>query len=188
MNAIPSGRAWSRAFSLVETVVAIGIFTFVIVGILALFPTAMRQHANSARESLGVQAAQQIVAAVAVASNLSNVNIAIGYGSNRSVNLMDTNAPLVLGFRKSSSVPIWHFRDNPADAWNSGKLDAGATEVDTLVRVTVSTSVMVSNSVIVSNSVLVTNLSQINIDVGYPAAVSTNQRQIDSFSTMVSKP
>ncbi len=176
MKTSPPDRALPRAFSLVETVVAIGIFAFVIVGILGLFPAAMRQHADAARENLGVQAAQQIMASIAVATNLSDVNIAIGYGSNRMVDLANTSAPLVLGFRKSSSVPIWHFRDNPSGAWDSGVLDAGATEVDTLVRVTV------------SNSAVLTNLYQINVDVGYPAARPATNRTIDSFSTLVNKP
>lgn len=172
-----TGHELVRAFSLVETVVAIGIFSFVIVGILALFPTAMRQHADSARESLGVQASQQIMASVAAATNLANVNIVTGYGSNRTtntVNLLDAAAPLVLGFRKGSSVPI---RVTNGAAWTNGTgQDPNAGEVDTLVRV------------LATNSALTANLYQINIDVGYPAAAPASKRDVDSFSTMVNKP
>ena len=53
-------RRDERAFSLVEVTVAIGIFAFVIVAIIGLFPAALTQRNNAAVESRAVLAAQQV--------------------------------------------------------------------------------------------------------------------------------
>ncbi len=48
------------AFSLVEIVLALGIVSFAIVGIMGLFPVAMRSALESQRETRAAQIAQQI--------------------------------------------------------------------------------------------------------------------------------
>ena len=47
----------SAGFSLVEVTVAIGIFAFVVVGVLGLLPTALRMRAESAQETRAVMIA-----------------------------------------------------------------------------------------------------------------------------------
>ncbi len=65
-----SDRARRAGFSLVEVTMAFGIFTFVLVGLLGLMPTAMR----AARESLDVAAALQLADKLAARLNAGDIS------------------------------------------------------------------------------------------------------------------
>jgi len=56
----PVHQAQSRAFSLVEVVLALGVIAFALVGIMGLFPVAMRSAQESQRETRATLIAQQI--------------------------------------------------------------------------------------------------------------------------------
>jgi type II secretory pathway pseudopilin PulG len=172
----PGRRA---AFSLVETVVAIGIFAFVIVGIVALFPTGLKQQAHSANESLGVLVAQQIMASVAAAKSLTEVNVAIGDKENRTFNLLAN--PLVLGFRGGNSLPVFCFDNDgaAATAWHDPPSSADFENMMSFGIVAVAKAEV---------SEIRPGLYRINIDVGSPATVPPDKRQVDSFASMISMP
>ena len=56
----------TRAFSLVEVVIALGIFAFAIVGLLALFPVAIESARTSREETLVVNIARMVMADIKV--------------------------------------------------------------------------------------------------------------------------
>ena len=68
----------TQGFSLVEVTISIGIFAFVIVGIIGMLPAGMRMRAESAAETRGVLISEELFAAVRAATNLSAVEVRDG--------------------------------------------------------------------------------------------------------------
>lgn len=169
-----------RAFSLVEVVISIGIFAFVIVGIVGLFPAALRIRAESALDTRAAMIAQQLMAAVDSSSSLTNVVVPTGaYTGNpatRVANLLQTN-PTVLGYQSRSTFPFWFYRTTPNSSWlNAGGSDSeiaesAANEITTLVRLTSTTNNL-------------RNLAQITIEVRSPAALASTNSRIVTFTTL----
>ena len=153
-NVVPARAA--DGFSLVEVTIAIGLFAFVMVGILGLFPTATRMRADSALETRAVMIAQQLYSYVEVsgveeeypsfAVTFSVTNVALrdgpGLDEKNTRDGIDILKPggVVLGYFNRSSMPYYFF-DKP-DAWTNmpPKVpDAEATtlqnEITTLARI-----------------------------------------------------
>lgn len=187
MNGITGPKSHSEriaAFSLVEVAVAIGIFAFVVVGILGLMPAGMRMQAESAAESRSLLISQELLAAVRAAPNLSNVVVRDGPGmtrsNNQTINLV-TGGKVVVGFPSQSTVPYFLWggsRDvgSPDSAWVDGRLHAGAVSnaIDTLARL--------------SATNLGSGLYRVLVEVRSPASLPlTNTRPV-TFSTMVYSP
>ena len=63
---------------MVEVTVAIGIFAFVVVAILGLFPAALRLRTDSALETRAVMIANELFASVRASTNISNVTLRAG--------------------------------------------------------------------------------------------------------------
>ena len=139
------GRRSAAGFSLVEVTVAIGIFAFVAVGILGLLPAALKQRADSSRETRAVMIAEELFTAIQASPSISNVIVRDGpglkAGNNISINLSGGSS-VVVGYPSQTSVPwfLWDPRrnvGNPDDAWLKGQLHPGAVNngIDTLARV-----------------------------------------------------
>jgi len=143
-------------FSLVEVTVAIGLFAFVMVGILGLFPTANKMRADSALETRAVMIAQQLFSYVESAdvTNSSGVprfsptRVAVRDGPGFEVKNTRTNINLlspggvVLGYQNRSSMPYYFFGTTNAEAWTNmpSAVEGSATttadnEITTLARV-----------------------------------------------------
>jgi len=60
MNAAHSARRAALGFSLIEIVLALGIISFALVGIMGLFPVAMKSAQESQRETRATMLARQI--------------------------------------------------------------------------------------------------------------------------------
>lgn len=130
------------AFSLVEVAIAIGLFAFVMVGIIGLFPAALRIQSESAVETRASMIAQQLFDAVDLSiakwTNFSNnvfTNITLRDGpglvtaNSRGVNLANPSRPIVLGYQAKSSMPYYLYKQNGTAAWSSGIASgAGAQE------------------------------------------------------------
>jgi prepilin-type N-terminal cleavage/methylation domain-containing protein len=167
-------------FSLVEVVIAIGIFAFVIVGIVGLFPAALRIRAESALDTRSVMIAQQLMAAVDTAPSLSNIIVPTGAytGSpaTKTANLLLTNRPIVLGYASRTTFPYWDFNVSPNSSWtNAGGTDteivsSARNEITTLARITATTNNL-------------TNLAQITIEVRSPAALALSNSRVVTFTT-----
>lgn len=169
-------------FSLVEVTIAIGIFAFVVVGIIGLFPTALRLRSESALDTRAYMIAQQLFASVQGSLNISNASFrdgpAMGPGNTRNTNLL--TGPVVLGYQVRSAMPYYYYFQNPGAAWtNAGGADAQiaqstVNEIDALARL---------SATLVTNIPGVTNLYQIRVEVRSPATLPlTNTRPV-TFST-----
>jgi type II secretory pathway pseudopilin PulG len=68
-----SGAQRPAAFTLIESVVAIGIFAFVIVGIVGLFGASLERQRQASFETRAVMISQQILARIRAAASVTNV-------------------------------------------------------------------------------------------------------------------
>jgi type II secretory pathway pseudopilin PulG len=158
------GGSKANAFSLVEVTIAVGIFAFVMVGVLGLFPTATKMRADSAVETRAVMIAQQLFSYVESAGSagatpgfapitFSVTNVAMRDGpalepTNTRTNINLTNAGgIVLGYQNRSSIPYAFFGTANPGAWTNMPTTApGATttamdnEITTLARITATTN------------------------------------------------
>ena len=175
-------RQRSPAFSLVEVTIAIGIFAFVVVGVMGLLPAGMRMRADSSAETRGVLISEELFAAVRAAPNLSNVVVRDGpgmrSGNNRTINLLSGQS--VLGYPSQTTVPYWSFDKNPGSSWtNAGGADAevaqsSANAIDTLTRLTATS--------------LGGGLYRVNVEVRAPASVPLTNSRSSLFSTLIYSP
>lgn len=127
----------SSAFSLVEVTVAIGIFAFVVVGILGLLPTALKLRAESAQETLAVLIAQEMLSSVMAAPNIREVTLRDGPGlgehNNQTLDLSGGGS-FVLGYPPQTTVPYWLFRSSPDAAWEDMPVEASVNDIQTMAR------------------------------------------------------
>jgi Tfp pilus assembly protein PilV len=154
-------------FSLVEVTIAIGIFAFVIVGIIGLFPVGLKQRQDAALETRAVLISRQIFESINAAGNLTNVSIAVGEDERANVNLVN---PLVLGYQVDGTAPGVNFGSD------TGKWDSGEVERDVTTKSKV-TSTKISDQ-----------LYQVVVEVGYPAVLPADKRRKFSFSRLAYTP
>jgi hypothetical protein len=175
--------ALARGFSLVEVTIAIGIFAFVIVGIIGMLPAGMRMRAESAAETRGVLISEELFAAVRAATNLSAVEVrdgpALQQRNNQSVDLR--SQAVVIGYPSQTTVPFFLWGGDrsvgaPDDAWIRGQLHPGAVgnAIDTLARLSATN---------VSG-----NLYRVTVEVRAPASVPLANTRPAVFSTLVYSP
>lgn len=174
----------SKAFSLVEVAIAIGIFAFVVVGVIGLLPAALRMRADSAAETRGVLISEELFAAVRAATNLSSVVVRDGPAglprNNQSINLL--NNFVVIGFPAQTTVPFFLWggdrRDagTPESAWVQGTMPPGAVTnaIDTLASLR---ATRVANG-----------LYNVTVEVRAPASVPLAKSRPATFSTLVYAP
>ena len=82
-------RARTRSFSLIEVVIALGVITVGIVGILAVFPTALQTGHSAQDETRAAHIAQSVFGSLVAqaSSQFSNVQIPLSAGVSPSINL-----------------------------------------------------------------------------------------------------
>ena len=141
-------RVSSGGFSLVEVTIAIGLFAFVMVGILGLFPTATRMRADSALETRAVMIAQQLYSYVEVSEidarypslspsfSVTNVALRDGPGleeknTRAGINILG-NGGVVLGYFNRSSMPYYFFGKDSAADWTNMRTKVEEAEATTL--------------------------------------------------------
>lgn len=170
------------AFSLVEVAIAIGIFAFVVVGVMGLLPAGLRMRADSAAETRGLLISEELFAAVRAATNLTLVVTRVGPGQgpgdNRTNNIL--NFPLVLGYPNQTTIPYWYFFSDPGAAWtNAGGANpevvaSAANAIDTLARLT---ATRITNG-----------LYNVTVEVRAPASIPLTNSRPSTFSTLVYSP
>ncbi len=169
----------AHGFSLVEITIAIGIFAFVVVAILGMFPTALRLRTESALETRAVMIANELFAAVRAAPDFPKVwGVRDGpTGSYLSPPEDITTGPVVVGYPANTSVPFFVAASgragasgNPDDLWG-GNVPAGAAanEILTLARL--------------SARKVTNNLYQVTVEVRAPASVPLARSQPMVFTT-----
>jgi type II secretory pathway pseudopilin PulG len=179
-----TGEKGAAGFSLVEVTVAIGIFAFVVVGILGLLPAGMKLRAESAQETRAVLIAQELFSAVRTANTLSNVIVrdgpALSARNNEPEDLF--RGPVVFGYPSQTTVPFGLFSvrrgGNPDEIWRTGQLPEWAVDNDiaTLARLTT------------TNVPGYANLFQVTVEVRSPASLNLTNSKPSVFTTYVSSP
>jgi hypothetical protein len=171
-------------FSLVEVTIAIGIFAFVVVGILGLLPAGMKMRADSAAETRGVLISEELFAAVRAAPSLTNVVVrdgpALTDSNNQTVNLR--SGGVVIGYPSQTTVPFFLWGGDrkdvgsPDSAWADGVMPPGAiaNAIDTLARLRATN--------------VGGGLNLVTVEVRAPASVPLARSRPISFSTLVYSP
>lgn len=150
-----------------------GIFVFVIVGILGLLPAGMRLRADSAADTRAVLIAEELLASVRAAPSLNAVSVRDGPRKTNEIVNLSGNELMTMGYPSRTTYPffLWHRSragaDDPDAAWVRGELPSEAVNngIDILARV---------------SSRLITNgLYQVTVEVRSPANVPlTNTRPV----------
>jgi len=173
----------ASAFSLVEVTIAIGIFAFVIVGIIGLFPAALRQRSDAALETRATMIAQQIFEGLRGSPSLSEarmpdeVNPQREDGAQFSLGIKDLKSgPLVLGYSRQGTT-VNHVYDNDS-IWQNG--DSGGV---------VAQQSLVTIARIEATPVAMTpRLYSVTVDVSAPPELPADKRRTETFTDLVYSP
>lgn len=164
----------AEAFSLVEVTIAIGIFAFVVVALMGLFPAALRQREQAEAETRAVLIAQQIFETFQAAGGVSNVVLLRGENDVVLTNLSyitNPSTPLVFGFEERGTEPGVHYTNNPAGMWSDQTVEQDETAKARVMA-----------------TVITNNLLRMTVDVGQPANLPADKRRIETFSTLLYTP
>lgn len=171
----------SFGFSLVEVVVAIGIFSFVAVAILGLFSVALKTRADSSLETRSVIIAEELYSSIFMGGALRRATFrdgpALQARNNQEVNL--TSEKVLLGYVGGTTVPLglWHSArgQDPQGVWDLGVVDAWA------INNGIETVALVWAQAVVSNP----NLYQVFVSVRTPALLPASLSRSQVFSTLM---
>jgi uncharacterized protein (TIGR02598 family) len=176
-----AGNGKVAAFSLVEVTIAIGIFAFVVVGILGLLPTAMKMRAESAQETRAAIIAQELFSSVAASPSITNVRVRTGATVSEGdvrYNQDLRGVSVVVGYPSGTTVPFW-FYESPDAAWvNSG---AGNSEIQKSARIN---DIQTIARLQASNVSGFPNLYALTVEVRSPAAASLENCTPTVFQTL----
>jgi Tfp pilus assembly protein PilV len=168
-----------EGFSLVEVTIAIGLFAFVIVGIMGLFPAALRQRADAALETRGVLVAQQVFGGILAANSVTNavssdysIKWDVPPGDRSNPSLRDLRSGVVLGFSENGTS-VNHIFGSTND-WRN--VDVGPPEQ----KITAKALVVASN--------IAPRLYSVRVDFGYPANLPADKRRVQSFTALFNSP
>lgn len=169
------GRQSASGFSLVEVTIAIGIFAFVIVAILGLFPVALRQRTDAALETRAVMVAQQIFESIRSSSSTNQIFLPPLNNMSGSSNSLSskslTQFPQTLNYGRIGTSAI-EAKDGQS-SWTNG---ATGTDADALARVSI------------SNVPGVAGLYRATVDYGRPASLPEAKRKNLSFTKLIAVP
>jgi type II secretory pathway pseudopilin PulG len=151
---------------LVEVVLALGVISFAIVGIMGLFPVAMKSAQESQRETRATLAAQQIFADMRTAAGSNRFVISGPSAANTNAISLAANTNLYLAFG-TNGVPITSI--SSADFTNS------YTAADAIFLADIA----------VDTNTGVPNLSRVQVTVAAPAAAPSAARSKYHFVTLM---
>jgi len=147
------------AFSLIEIVLALGIISFALVGIIGLFPVAMKSALESQRETRAAHIAQQIFTDL---SSLSGTNRFLITGTNFSTDRITVN------LSSSDPIPPVYF---DAEGYAMGNIAA----VDATYGATV----------LITPNNPISGLAQVQTTVSTPTAAAETNRSSYTFVTLM---
>jgi hypothetical protein len=179
------GNGASGGFSLVEIAVAVGLFAFGVVGVIGLFPAAIAQRADAARDTRARIIAEQIFEALRGSNTdaLLEKNAFVfppfrdmtadegddvpGEGDLRR---KDRNSfPFCLGFGRMGTTPFYLLSGD--DMWKNG-VSGDAKDSAFIARV--------------SRELLGTvSLYKVDVQVGFPATLPADKRRNVAFTSLV---
>jgi len=183
----------SAAFSLVEVTLAIGIFAFVVVGILGLLPTGMRLRSEAAQESRAVLIQQELLDSVKASGSVTNVVFVRDGPAGQARNYLDpagnppgediTRDPILVGYPAGTTIPYYvaaasREGTDLQNFWSNGVLPAGA------VRNDIQTIALLSATNIPGRS----NLYGVSVKVRSPASIPLERSTPTEFHTIIYSP
>jgi type II secretory pathway pseudopilin PulG len=184
------GGSAASAFTLIESVVAIGIFAFVIVGIVGLFGAALERQRQASFETRAVMVSQQILAGIRSASSAGNATFVRGSDPATQSKLFHTasfTAPgtntLVFYYKKdgteiSGLLATNNYTNNTYSYFPGYPAEPSPQDIVGRARV-----------ILTTNNTGTTNLYRINIEVSEPANLPlAARRYTNTFSTLATFP
>lgn len=103
VDLVPLHNALSRGFSLIEVVLALGVIAFALVGIMGLFPVAMKSAQESQRETRATLIAQQIFSDLRVSAGTNRFVISGPTASTTNGLSLSSDGNLYLAFGTNGS-------------------------------------------------------------------------------------
>jgi type II secretory pathway pseudopilin PulG len=185
----PSFLGRSAAFTLIESVVAIGIFAFVIVGIVGLFGSALERQRQASFETRSVMVSQQILARIRAANSASNLFITRGTGTNEeklfhATNISSTTSNAISFYFKKDGTEISGL--TPSENYVSANYipfpgyNADGAPQDIVGR---------ARATLTANETGITNLYRVTIEVSEPANLPIEARRYtNTFTTFATFP
>jgi type II secretory pathway pseudopilin PulG len=173
----------SFGFSLVEVVLAIGIFSFVAVAILGLLSVGLKLRADSSLETRATIIAEELLSSISMSGGLTQAMFrdgpALQIRNNQSVDL--TRQKVLIGYVGGTTVPLglWHSArgQDPQGVWDKGVTDswAIANGIETIALVSASPAASGLNS----------GLYQVFVNVRTPASLPASISKSQTFSTFM---
>lgn len=148
--------SWASAFSLVEVVLALGVISFAIVGIMGLFPVAMRTGQESQRETRATHIARKIYSDLK-AGPATNTFLCTTPGNFQTINLANPSSPYEIYFN------------------NQGEPVGTSPGPDSEFVV----------NVIIDPDTPTDGLARVQVDVMVPAAAAPANRTTNTFVTLM---
>jgi Tfp pilus assembly protein PilV len=182
-----ASRAAHGGFSLVEIAVAVGLFAFGVVGVIGLFPAALAQRADAARDTRARIIAEQIFEALRGSNTdalLEDKKFVLPPFFQMDAESGDDGSeegvlrrrgrydyfPFCLGYGRTSTTPN---RDIPKDdVWDTGASGEIAEASFYLARVR-------------REGAGAPNLYKVDVQVGYPADLPADKRRNVTFTSLV---
>lgn len=184
-----AARCDHEAFSLVEVTIAIGIFAFVVVGILGLLPTGMRLRSEAAQESRAVLIQQELFDAVKASPSVTNVVFVRDGPAGQERNYLIPPADItqeedyvLVGYPGGTTVPYFMSAPQRPDdwkpIWNSGTLpdDAVASDIQTIALLSA------------TNVPGIAGAYEVSVKVRSPASVPLQRSTPTEFRTIIYSP
>lgn len=164
---VPVSMAHRRCgLSLIEIVIALGVLTFALVGIIGLFPVAIRANLESQWETRAVHMARLVLADLRVNSSSNRLYLAAPPGLMKEVNVAEDGASVFLAFSG---------RGEPhTNAVTHSEFEEGVAEAAYLVGLRVDTNTGC------------TGLSHIEASIEAPASAPAANRSKFRFVTLLS--
>ena len=151
---------------MIEVVLALGVIAFALVGIMGLFPVAMKSAQESQRETRATLIAQQIFSDLRTGTSSNRFLV---YGTN------STNTSLIISSSGSNVYLAYDTNGVPVTPISSGAFSTSYADraVSFLASVTVDTNTGMSN------------LSRIQTTIETPAAAPSTNRSKYTFVTLM---
>ena len=195
----PSALGRKAAFTLVESIVAIGLFAFVIVGILGLFGAALERQRQSSFETRSIMVSQQLLARIRAASSATNVWLTTGSDASNESKIFHSN-----NFSNISTNVIYYKRDGTeisgvlqpnnyegtTFAFAGNRSDSQTNDIVGRARISLSTNSSANTgNATTANGTVITNLWRVTIEVSEPANLPLSARRYtNTFTTFATFP
>jgi type II secretory pathway pseudopilin PulG len=180
-------RSSRQAFSLVEVVVAIGIFAFIIAGIIGLFPILLENQKRTVFENRSMLITQHPHARMQAAANLASIFLNRGYDEKSETaftlnhifwdSASETSKPLILGIQADGTSVGAVLADSD---WDKDTINPqGEAPVQ---NITIKAKVSLTKDGVQPP---LPGLYRFDCEVTQPANLPYNSRMKSTFSTLV---